>query len=297
LRDRLPAEVASHYGADGVDATQSLTAYLVSSGAVLAVITVMLAALTLAMPGDARRVLGATQLMLSAVLGMTLYGSLVGQLGLADARRAPLPGPWLAAGLGLGAPLAVLGWRLLRPTTAPRPAVRDRLPANGPLRTDPARGSDLAWSGRTPWSAGASVVVALVVALAVIFTVAIDPWVGLIPAIVGVSLVGMLRGRVGIDADGVRVRSFGRLTWVHIPVEQVRFADADTISPLRDFGGYGLRYGLRGRGFVTRAGEALRAECHDGPATWVTVEGAAAAAEALNALVARLPETAAGPTP
>ncbi|MFZ0158375.1 MAG: hypothetical protein WAL50_05045, partial [Kineosporiaceae bacterium] len=111
VRDRLPAEVASHHGADGVDATQPLTGYLVTSGAVLAVITVLLAALTLAMPGDARRVLGVTQVVLAAVLGMTLYGSLIDQLGLADARHAPLPGRWLAAGLGLGAPLAVLVWR------------------------------------------------------------------------------------------------------------------------------------------------------------------------------------------
>jgi len=112
VRDRLPVEVASHHGADGVDATQPLTGYLVTSGAVLAVITVLLAALTLAMPGDARRVLGVTQVVLAAMLGMTLYGSLIDQLGLADARHAPLPGRWLAAGLGLGTPLAVLVWRL-----------------------------------------------------------------------------------------------------------------------------------------------------------------------------------------
>ncbi len=295
LRDRLPAEVASHYGTDGVDATQPLDRYLATAALVMIGITLLMGALGAAMPGDARRVLGCSQAVLTAVLGSALYGSLIGHLDLDDARAATGPGPgrWLAAGLVAGGLVAVPVWRLLTPSRLERPPPGLEWPPPAPSGGDPA----LIWTGRTGWSVGAPVVIALLVALAVGFAVWLGLWAGMLPAAVAVSMVAMLQGRVRVDRDGLRVSSLGRATWVSIPLGDIAEAEADVVSPLRDFGGYGVRYGLRGRGFVTRAGEALRVESRDGTSTWVTVDDAARGAATVNALLAGQGGTTAGPTP
>lgn len=289
LRSSLPDEVASHYGSDGVDGTQPLTGYLVTAGMVLVVLTVILALVAAVVPADGRRILGAIHAWVVGLIATVMYGSLVGQRGLADARQAPNPGRWLAIGALLGAVLAVPIWRALRPAAPPPPppAHRDPLPDGAP-RLAAGASERLAWLGRTPWASGAVIVVALTSVLTVVLAVAVDPWVAVIPAVTTVGVAGMLQARVSIDAAGLRVRSFGRLTWIVLPVEQVRSATVEEISPLRDFGGFGLRYRPHGRGFVTRGGRALRVDTYDDTSTWVTIEDAEQAAAVLNTLVSRL---------
>jgi hypothetical protein len=141
------------------------------------------------------------------------------------------------------------------------------------------------------------VVIALLAALALGFGVWLDPWAAVIPAVVAVAMAGVLQGEVTIDRDAVRVSSLGRITWMTIPLAGIALAEAEAVSPLRDFGGYGIRFGLRGRGFITRAGQALRCEGLDGTSTWVTVDGAVEAAATVNALLESAPGTTAGPTP
>ncbi len=200
LRDRLPAQIASHYGPDGVDGTQPLDRYLTTAALILVGTTLLMGALGAAMPGQARRVLACSQSVLTAVLGSALYGSLIGHLDLDDARAAPGPGRWLAVGLVAGGLVAVPVWRLLTPSPLEPP----------PLAPSALAPSALVWTGRTGWSVGAPVVIALLVALAVGFTVWLGLWAGLIPAAVAVSMVAMLQGRVRVDRDGVRVaRSAG----------------------------------------------------------------------------------------
>ncbi|MBK6869951.1 MAG: hypothetical protein IPJ14_04625 [Kineosporiaceae bacterium] len=287
LRPNLPVEVASHYGMNGVDHTQPLTGYLVTAGVILVVLTLVLGALAAVLPGDGRRVLGVTHAWVVGLAATMMYGSLLGQRGLADAHQAPDPGPWLAAGVVVGTALAVLSWRLLRPARPAPPAHRDPLPDDAP-RLPAGSTEPSAWRGPTPWATGAVVAVALGGVLAVVLAAVVDPWVAIIPTMATVGIVGMLRGQVSVDEAGVRVQSFGRMTWIDIPMDQVRSAAAEDLSPLRDFGGYGLRFRSHGRGFVTRSGPALRVDTYDGSATWVTVQDADQAAAVLNTLVARL---------
>lgn len=293
LRPDLPAQVASHYGTDGVDATQSLTAYLATGALILLGTGAFLGVIAVAVPGDGRRILGAAQCGVAGLVGGLLYGSLLGQRGLSDPYLAPAPGPWILVGVLLGAVLAVAAGRLLRPATAvaSRPATVD-----GSARGEAGPAAP-EWQGTTPWARGAGVVIALAAMLAVVIAVLVDPWVAVIPCLVLVAMIGMLHGRVTIDATGLRVTTLGRVTWVRLALADIRAAGTDSVSPLGDFGGFGLRYRHGGRGFITRAGPALRVESRDDTVTWVTVEDAEDAARVLSELLARVSTDLTDPTP
>jgi len=114
-----------------------------------------------------------------------------------------------------------------------------------------------------------------------------QPWVLLIVvALLAVLAVGW-SARIVIDEAGLRVSSLG-LTWSRVPLERVASAEAGTVSPLRDFGGWGWRMVRDGRrGYVTRAGEALVVHRIGEPDVLITVDGASEAAAALNTLAAR----------
>ena len=49
-----------------------------------------------------------------------------------------------------------------------------------------------------------------------------------------------------------------------IPLCQVRAASAVAYDPIRDFGGYGVRSGPRGRAYIARGTRAVELELHDG---------------------------------
>ena len=82
-------------------------------------------------------------------------------------------------------------------------------------------------------------------------------WVWLLALALGALLALTLSARVTVDTSGLRVSSAG-LSWSRVPLERVASAGTTTVSPLREFGGWGWRIGVDGRrGYVTRAGEAL----------------------------------------
>ncbi len=297
LRDRLPNRVASHWGSNGVDEVASLPAYLSIAAALLIGTTAVLAVVAWRAPMEIRRVLGAIQGGMSWVLGAALLGSLATQADLTDPYRAADPGVWFAVGLVPGALAATLAWRLLpvRPAVTPAGSATD--PSNqavgasvagaGAAATVPVRvGEQLTWWGRTPVSGGPLVAVGLLVAIAVGLAWQASAWVAIVPLLVGVGVIWMCRASVVVDRHGLRVSSRGRVTWMRIPLERIRVAEVDEVRPLAQFGGYGLRWGVRGKGFVTRSGTAVRVDTSDGTSTWVSLDDAAQAAATLNTLAA-----------
>jgi hypothetical protein len=90
---------------------------------------------------------------------------------------------------------------------------------------------------------------------------------------------------VRVDSSGLTIRS--TLGWprVRVPLDEVVRADVIEVRPLRDYGGWGLRVGSRGRvGVILRSGEALLVQRTGGRSVAVTVDGAATAAGVLNTL-------------
>lgn len=282
----VPGVVASHWGRDGVDGTSTKGGYLRSTTAVTVGVPLVLALLARSVPADGRRLLAAVCGAVAALSGTLGAGTLVLQAGLADPRRAPGPWPLLLVGLVVGLVLGAFLWRLNPPPTTRR-TPGSTLPADAPRLAGDVDGR-LAWVGQASPSAALSAVVGggLLVVAAVVAV--LNPWGAVVPAVIGLGLLVALHATVTVDARGLRVAS-GFSTWLHVPLDQIIGADTTTLSPLREFGGFGLRYGKDKRGYVVATGEALVVRQADGTTTYVTTAHADRAAATLNTLLARLP--------
>lgn len=101
-------------------------------------------------------------------------------------------------------------------------------------------------------------------------------------------LVAAGRGRIRIDADGLRATTLGA-TVLRVPVEDVAAADVVEVSPFREFGGWGLRVDTAGRiGLVTRRGPAVRVRRGDDSEVLITLDDSHDAAATLNSLADRV---------
>lgn len=81
VRGSLPDVLASHWGATGVDATQSFPAYVTSAGVAVLGLSALFAALGWFMPGDGRRWMATMVAAMSGLLGTLFYGLLLRQRG------------------------------------------------------------------------------------------------------------------------------------------------------------------------------------------------------------------------
>ena len=187
----------------------------------------------------------------------------------------------------LTAVVAVGLWRWGRTTPPEVTGAREPLPADAP-RLDVTPTTRLAWTGRASLRVGPTVALAVVVALPLVWVALAGlAWVWLLALALGALLALTLSARVTVDASGLRVSSAG-LSWSRVPLERVASAGTTTVSPLREFGGWGWRIGVDGRrGYVTRAGEALVVHRIGEPDVVVTVDDADEAAAVLNTLAAR----------
>lgn len=84
IRTDLPERVASHWGTDGVDATQTPRAFVTSLVLLEGGIVAFLGMLSAALPVEARRILGATAGGLTGLFVVGIGGSLYAQRGLTD---------------------------------------------------------------------------------------------------------------------------------------------------------------------------------------------------------------------
>ena len=121
---RLPgrscrAVVASHWGPNGVDGTQTLVAYTVTATAFVVGLSLLLALVAWVMPGDGRRIMATTVGVMSGFLGTVLYGALLGQRGVTDPSAAMLSPMVFVLGALVGAVLGAVAW-MLNPVL-PRP--------------------------------------------------------------------------------------------------------------------------------------------------------------------------------
>jgi len=286
VRDRLPERLAVHWGTSGrPDRFASLTEAAVTASVMTALLPLVFVVIGAAWHPSARGPLAGFGGAVAVFLGGLLFGSLTSQRPGEVAQAFPVS--WLLPTLLLAAVVGVGLWRWgrLRPPAldgTPRP-----VPV-GAVRLDVPDTTRVAWTGHAALpDVGIMLVVLLAVTPLLVVAVLGMPWLLLLA--VGIVALLVLTGsaRVVVDAEGLRVTSLF-LTWSRVPLDRVAEARTGTVSPLREFGGYGWRIGKDGtRGFVTRSGEALVVERIGEPPVVVTVDDAAEAAAVLNTLASR----------
>lgn len=286
VRDRLPERVAVHWGPDGgPDRFASLTEAAVTAAAMTALLPLVFVVIGAAWHPSARGPLAGFGGAVAVFLGGLLFGSLTSQRPGEVAQAFPTV--WLVPTLVLAAAVGLALWRWGRLRPPPLDSTPRHLPAEA-VRLDVPATTRVAWTGHAALpNVGVLLVVLLAITPLVVVAVLGMPWLLLLAAAIVALLVITGSARVVIDAEGLRVTSLF-LTWSRVPLERVAEARTGTVSPLREFGGYGWRIGKDGsRGFVTRSGEALVVERVGEPPVLVTVDDAAEAAAVLNTLASR----------
>jgi hypothetical protein len=284
VRDRLPAEVARHWGVGGqVTGTWSLTAQLLVLGTVTILAGGVLGTVAVVsrQPVALRRTLSACAVVLAAVLAASQVDGLRGQLDLADPFAAPAPGAGIVLGVVLGLLLAV-GVGALASEPPHRRSAAGPPAADLPRLPRPAPPSPT-FETRSAVSRGLVAVVGLSAAAFGVPVLLGQWWVGVLALAILGPVVAMARFTTRIDDGGLTVKAAG-LTLVDVPVAQVVGADViDHLDAFWEFGGWGLRVDVRGRtGVVARSGPAISVVRADRSELVVTVDDAARAAATLN---------------
>lgn len=291
----LPSQLAVHWNIDGepdrFGPLAESVLLIAGLGGGFAIIATVVSALLRAAVGRSYvpRVLIATSVWLSAFLVLGIGGTVWMQRGLVDATQSPSPSLPLLIAFVVSLPLAAAAW-----IATPAPATLERTPTEAPTLE---LGADerVLWV-RTATPALHFVVVVIVGALGCIAAAIVGATVGglsVIPIVIAPAVIVLLAAatlfwRVRVDASGVVTRSLLGLPRFAYPISEIAEARAVHLAPLREFGGWGIRVGTKGRlGIVLRTGEALEVERVDGRTFAVTVDDAETAAAVVNGLVRR----------
>lgn len=285
-REHLPVPLAVHWASDVVTGTAGLNPFLLVTGLQVLGVCAIFLALAARMPRAARPTLVGTGVGLATFLGLTGYGIVMSQRGLADPSQAPNPTGSVmgAALLGVIAGIAVAhGFpgrhRVVRASLLPAEAVRLSEPVEAPR-----------FSAFVPAStrlAGVFAVV-LVGSLIVLALTVADWWLVVSALLVGLGVASILFPVVTVGPGGLRARGLGVVPWLDAGLGEVHWAQeiTDTSPAL------GLRRSAGGQGsdrisYRTRPGTALQVHLHDGTTLVLTCPRAGTAAAVLNTLVER----------
>ena len=297
----LPDPVAIHWGASGSPAgfgpawiVPVLTA-AIGFGLPLVIAASALAGLRRGDRGTTYRLLGATSLGVSTLLGALTTSLFVMQVGIEDASAAPdLWGPGLASLIATIA-LGVAGW-LLQPHEPYRVSALDASAGTTEIRLgDTER---VVWLQRTQIARSGIIVLGiapLVLVAANILVVFEAPESGvstglvILTVLVLALLLMTCAFHVRVDEHGLSVISVAGFPRIHVPLAEIARAEPVSVNPMGEFGGWGLRWAPGGSGFgvVLRTGPGIRVTRTNGKAFTVTTDDAETGAALLNALGAR----------
>jgi hypothetical protein len=293
LGDRLPGELATHFGAGGrADGTLGRTAVLWAGVGVQLGMGLLFAVLTpLAPAGSQRRLMAAVGGSMAALLGYLLTLTLFRNADAASPAEVTMPMWHLAVALGLAAAVGTLcalasggggvGREHQDPSgaepAAPAPAASLSL----------APGESAAWSravGSRALLATAAVTAAGAVGLGLA-----QQWGAAAVTLVAAFLTGGFGSvRVTVDRRGIAVGlPLVARPRLRVPMDRIVAAGTRQVRPLADFGGWGYRVRPGARGVVLRSGEALSARLTGGGEFVVTVNDSTTAASLLNGLLER----------
>ncbi|MFF3173488.1 DUF1648 domain-containing protein [Streptomyces sp. NPDC057900] len=290
-RDRLPAQMASHFVGDGkVDDYASRGSYI----AIVVVLLAGMGALWVLMAvagkftGPSSRKVVASGYAVAGGLGYLMAAVLFVNVDAAQdargrAQDVSFPLWHLAAGVGVAA--LAFGLGLLLAALLPREeAPAARRPAGGGDRIELADGEIAGWARNAgAWWLPLIPLVLIGGGIVLLFT---GYAIAAIPALViGVLLAVFARPYVTVDRRGLTVS--GVLPWprIRIPLDRIETADSRKINPLAEYGGWGYRIQPGRTGVMIRSGEGIVADLSGGRQFAVTVEDSATAAALLNTLV------------
>jgi len=293
----LPSPISIHWdGAgtpDGFGTVLGLILPILGIAAVASALTAF-AASTLPAPVVADRRASWTVALgvsFSAFITVALAASVVLQRGLADAADAPSPVTPIIGAVVVAVVIGAIAWPLV-----PRPAALDD--AETPEPPSLALTAD----ERALFSRSAkptrTTIVVFFVGFLVVFGSSVwglalsgEPlaWLGLLPVIVIVLAVVLLSGywRVRITAAGVTARGLFGVPRFAIPLDDIAEASSIAVTPLADFGGWGIRLASGKTGLIVRGGEALQVSRTSGRTLVVTVDDATTAAALVNGMLQR----------
>ncbi|MEE6280383.1 DUF1648 domain-containing protein [Georgenia sp. MJ170] len=291
---RLPDLVVVHWGGDGPDATGSL-ASLVLPFAVYGGVSLVVCGLFAVLTGRTsmvRRMTAGIATGMAALNAGLVLGAVHVQLDAALPAEVADPMSRIALAMLLAVVIGVLAAALAGGDPP--------LPSSSPLPADGTRAAldhddapiwevraTVSRAGRVASWTGAAGLVVLAVGLGAVTS---SWWLGAIMLVPVPLVLLFLSWRVRVDATGLTVQSTLGRPRQHVPAEEVDHAEVVEVSPLSEFGGWGLRIApdLHGTvGVVVRSGEAIRV-CRSGERRFVvTVDDAATGAALLNTYAAR----------
>ncbi|NEC63916.1 DUF1648 domain-containing protein [Streptomyces sp. SID9727] len=290
-RDRLPAQLASHFVGNGrVDDYAGQTSYLVVTTLVL-LGTGLLWTLMSGFgkfAGTAHRVLIGFGYAFAAFIGYLLAAVLlinVDAVEDAQGRGQDIHFPmWhMAAAFGAGVVAFGLGYLLAALTPVPEPAGDDG-PEAGGERVVLGKGEVAGWArGAGSWWLPLTALLVVGSGVAVLFTAG---WpFAVLPLVLGLLIASFSRPYVTVDRRGITVT--GLLPWprVRVPLDRIEAAASRDISPLTEYGGWGYRIRPGRSGVMLRSGEGIVARLTNGRDFAVTVDDSATGAALLNTLI------------
>lgn len=72
-----------------------------------------------------------------------------------------------------------------------------------------------------------------------------------------------------------------------VPLSRIKEVEIISFSPLRDFGGYGIRYGQGGKAYIVSGGKGVRIKCNDGTTFVLGSQNPQKLAESINKNLSR----------
>lgn len=282
--DRLPSPLAMHWDGSGdVDGTGSLRG-LVIGVTIASVLVVVALALVIAMSRTLDLILVRTAVgfgvWISTFLPLMLLATAAPQRDVAVATEVGFPILQIVAAFVAATLIAGATTVLIRGDGVPGVP-----PAGEAPMLDLAAGELAVWT-RTTSSRWGAVTLGIVLVVGLVTAVLLWSWVLLaVFLVVALLVAGMTSWRATADSGGLRVVGVLGVPRIHVSVEAIERASVIEVDPLKDFHGWGLRWGRGGRiGVVTRRGESLLVERHGSRDLVVTIDGARTGAALLNAV-------------
>ncbi|GGF91498.1 hypothetical protein GCM10007304_01790 [Rhodococcoides trifolii] len=229
-----------------------------------------------------RALLAAVSVWQAVYLGVVLVGTVAVQSG--GARTESVDGVLIVAFV-LAIAVAAAAW-FLTPHDDPRPPASS-LPADA-SRIELADDETAVWT-RTASSRVGVAVTTVGFMVCVVVSAITGTWFPLMIGLVVLVLVGsQMTWRITVDRRGLTATPLLGFPTVTAPLAEIDYAEATTVGALREFGGFGLRLGRKGRtGIALRSGVALEVHRTENRPLVITVDDPETAAQLLNGQIAR----------
>lgn len=288
----LPETVAAHWGPGGkVDRADSLESLVALVGFLVLFFTAGAVGITIGALREGtssvfvRSIVGINT-WVSVFLSVAMFLSVKLQQGVTDPFTVPSSTIGISFGVGFIVAVIVAVLAVLATPKLPHSTGLLGTEASVPL----ADGELVYWAKDVRSPKGLiALPVGLTVGIGVLFAVlGIPLWLIALVALIMVAAMTTLQWRVVVDQRGLTATGLFGFPRLHVPREDIVAAAVIDVSPLRDYGGWGIRPGSRGNwGVITRGGEAIEVQRRNGANVVVTVDDAATGAGLLTTLARR----------